>query len=249
MRSHLPTRRRRNRSGSSLCRCRKFLRVAIEPLEDRVMLDGGVGASNSLPPAIVVGRTLSSYFVGGVQNNQETITYTVYNEQADPETGVLADDDAGTGRDASSETPRTRSPIRAARTWPGAWGRSTGYDRASVTLTVALASPSPDAARLRCAGVRHARRRRRLGRHARRDAAARAAVPTPACSPPRPTPTPPTRSSRKRRPKLDYDPQQIFDFLHTQIGYNSYTGSVRGARGTLWSSAAMRSTSPAWAWP
>jgi len=44
------------------------------------MLDGGVGASNSLPAAIVVGRTLSSYTVGGIQNNQETITYTVYNE-------------------------------------------------------------------------------------------------------------------------------------------------------------------------
>ena len=37
--------------------------------------------------------------------------------------------------------------------------------------------------------------------------------------------------------KLSYDPTQIFDFLHTQIGYNSYTGSLRGARGTLWSSA------------
>jgi hypothetical protein len=37
--------------------------------------------------------------------------------------------------------------------------------------------------------------------------------------------------------KLNYDPQQIFNFLHTQIGYNSYLGSVRGARGTLWSNA------------
>src|SRR5262249_52601992 len=34
-----------------------------------------------------------------------------------------------------------------------------------------------------------------------------------------------------------YDPQQIFNFLHTSVGYNSYLGSVRGARGTLWSSA------------
>ena len=62
----------------------------IEPLEERVLLDSGVGAG--LPPAVVVGRTLSSYFVGGVQNNQETITYTVYNEQADPETEVLLTD-------------------------------------------------------------------------------------------------------------------------------------------------------------
>ena len=48
--------------------------------------------------------------------------------------------------------------------------------------------------------------------------------------------------------KLDYDPNQIYNFLHTQIGYNSYAGSMRGARGTLWSMRAMRSTSPAWAW-
>ena len=37
--------------------------------------------------------------------------------------------------------------------------------------------------------------------------------------------------------KLNYDPTQIFNFLHTQVGYNSYLGSVRGARGTLWSNA------------
>ena len=37
--------------------------------------------------------------------------------------------------------------------------------------------------------------------------------------------------------KLSYDPQQIFNFLQSDIGYNSYLGSVRGARGTLWSSA------------
>jgi transglutaminase-like putative cysteine protease len=36
---------------------------------------------------------------------------------------------------------------------------------------------------------------------------------------------------------LNYDPAQIFSFLHDDIGYNSYLGSVRGARGTLWSSA------------
>ena len=71
-------------------------RLNFELLEDRTMLDTG-----GLPAAIVVGRTLAtpstaatatpspSYFVGEVQNNQVTITYTVYNEQADPETGVL----------------------------------------------------------------------------------------------------------------------------------------------------------------
>ena len=40
------------------------------------------------------GAQLSSYTVAGIQNNQETITYTVYNEQADPETRRPADDHA-----------------------------------------------------------------------------------------------------------------------------------------------------------
>src|SRR3954447_894901 len=71
----------------------RFRRLGFEALEDRVMLD----ASTQLPQAIVVGRVLSSYFAGGVQNNQETITYTVYNEQADPETGVLLTDTLAPG--------------------------------------------------------------------------------------------------------------------------------------------------------
>ena len=36
---------------------------------------------------------------------------------------------------------------------------------------------------------------------------------------------------------LDYNAQNIFNFLHNDVGYNSYTGSLRGARGTLWSDA------------
>ena len=48
---------------------------------------------------------------------------------------------------------------------------------------------------------------------------------------------------------LNYDPTQIFSFLHTQVGYNSYLGSVRGRGGRSGRTPAMRSTSPAWAWP
>ena len=117
-----PKRRVVDRSGAGIRQRERTYRLSFESLEDRTMLDAGIGSL--FPPAIVVGRTLSSYFVGGVQNNQETITYTVYNEQADPETGVLADDDARARRDVR-RAPRS-CPTRAARTWPGAWGRSTG---------------------------------------------------------------------------------------------------------------------------
>ena len=167
MRSHLPTRRRRNRSGSRLCGYRKFLRVAIEPLEELVMLDGGVGPSHPLPPAIVVGRTLSSYTAGGIQNNQETITYTVYNEQANPETGVLLTDTLSPGETITSAS---QQPDQSGQNLAWSLGMIQSYDRASVTLTLNLPSPTPmqlDAG----AGVRHPRRRRRVGRHARRDVA------------------------------------------------------------------------------
>src|SRR4051794_33540567 len=75
---------RRTRQGSSRrrpLRRGQVVRLAFEPLEDRLMLDAA--------PDIVVGRTLSSYTVGDIQGGRETITYTVYNERADALTGVL----------------------------------------------------------------------------------------------------------------------------------------------------------------
>jgi hypothetical protein len=36
---------------------------------------------------------------------------------------------------------------------------------------------------------------------------------------------------------LDNDPAQIFALVRDQIGYESYKGSLRGTRGTLWSRA------------
>lgn len=37
--------------------------------------------------------------------------------------------------------------------------------------------------------------------------------------------------------ELNYDPAQIFAFMRDEIGYEAYQGSLRGARGTLWSKA------------
>ena len=64
--------------------------------------------------------------------------------------------------------------------------------------------------------------------HARRDAAAGdVSDPSLLASTPDANTTDPF--IQEEAAKLDYDPQQIFNFLHTQIGYNSYIGSVRGA--------------------
>ena len=103
---------------------------------------GGASAATSstqqpAPTASVVGRTLSSYFAGDVQKHQETVTYTVYNEQADPETGVLLTTTLGpmvTFESASQQPDRNGQNL--------AWSLGTiqGYENASVTLTVALGS-------------------------------------------------------------------------------------------------------------
>src|SRR3954454_14084282 len=87
-------RRLRNRSSvaartrSRVSRWASLRRLGFEMLEDRTMLTSGSGTSLS---AIVVGRVQSTgpsaspaYFVGEVQNHQVTLTYTAYNEAADP---------------------------------------------------------------------------------------------------------------------------------------------------------------------
>src|SRR5262249_17467650 len=37
--------------------------------------------------------------------------------------------------------------------------------------------------------------------------------------------------------ELGHDPQRIFTFVRDQLGYEAYSGSLRGARGALWSKA------------
>jgi uncharacterized membrane protein len=206
----------------------------LEQLEERILLDGG------LPAAIIVGRTLSSYFAGGIQNNQETITYTVYNEQANPVSGVLLTDTLAPG-----VTIQTASQLPDQSGQNLAWSLGTvqGYDRTSVTLTVALdpslLTPPPTAAFQLDTGAQA---------FAMLDAGAVSNT-TPAVTvkpgnvsdPGILASTPDANTTdpyiQEEAAKLNYDPQQIFDFLHTDIGYNSYLGSLRGARGTLWSSA------------
>ncbi|HKI19097.1 MAG TPA: transglutaminase family protein, partial [Isosphaeraceae bacterium] len=111
-----------------------------------------------------------------------------------------------------------------------------GYDRESVAVTVSLPSPTP----LQLDSGAHA--------YATLDAGAVSAT-TPAATlragnvsdPSLLASTPDANTTdpyvQEEAAALDYDPTQIFNFLHTQIGYNSYLGSVRGARGTLWSNA------------
>src|SRR5208283_1541272 len=113
---------------------------------------------SQLPSAIVVGRTLAtpatagtatpapSYFVGEVQNNQVTITYTVYNEQAGTETGVLLTTtlEPGVILDSSSVTldgtTTFQLPDQSGQNLAWSLQPIQGYDRESVAVTVSLPS-------------------------------------------------------------------------------------------------------------
>jgi uncharacterized membrane protein len=208
-------------------------RLSFEWLEDRTMLD------SSLP--IVVGRTLSvpsssppspSYFVGEVQKNQVTITYTVYNEQADPETGVMLTTSLEPGVTLASASPQ---PDISGANLAWSLGTIQGYDRASVSLTVNLASPTP----LQLDTGAHVFATLHAGAVSNSTPAATLRPgnvdPSLLASTPDANTTDPFVQNAAAA--LGYDPNRIFDFLHSQIGYNAYVGSVRGARGTLWSAA------------
>ena len=241
----------------------RLRRLLFEPLEDRTMLDTG-----GLPAAIVVGRVLDtpstaetstpspSYYVGDVQNNndQVTITYTVYNEQADPETGVLLTTTLEPGVTFLSSsvtldgTTTTQLPDQSGQNLAWSLAPIQGYDRESVAVTVSLATPIP--LQLDTGASAYAMLDAGAVSASTPAATLRAGnVPTDSSgnsllAPPLDPTDPLAAGSDANDPfiqeeaaKLSYDPTQIFDFLHTQIGYNSYTGSLRGARGTLWSSA------------
>lgn len=215
-------------------------RLVFEYLEDRTMLDTG-----GLPAAIVVGRTLAtpttaasatpapSYFVGEVQNNQVTITYTVYNEQASPETGVLLTDALAPGVTIASAS---QQPDQSGQNLAWSLGTIQGFDRASVSLTVNL--PSPATLMLDTGAAAYAMLNAGLVSATTPAAALQAgnvSDPSLLASTQDANTTDPF--IQEQAAALGYSATNIFHYLHTQVGYNSYLGSVRGARGTLWSGA------------
>jgi transglutaminase-like putative cysteine protease len=185
----------------------------------------------------VLGRTLSSYFAGDVQNQQETITYTVYNLSSDPDTGVLLTTTLEPGVTLKSAS---QQPDQSGQNLAWSLGTIGAFDRASVSVTVALANPIPmqlDSgasafAILDGAPVMAATPAATLSKgSAPADGSGNSLLES--------TPDANTTDPyiEEAAAELDYNPQNIFAFLHQNIGYNDYAGSMRGARGTLWSQA------------
>ncbi len=187
---------------------------------------------DSSPPAIVVGRTLSAYTVEDVQNNQETITYTVYNTTADSLSGVALTTVLQSGVTFSG-SPQTPTQTGQQLSWD--LGTLLPYNSASVQVTVTLPSTIP----LQLDGGASATGSDNGA--AVSGSTVPAMLRTDTIAADMLAATPDANSDdpyvQEEAAELDYNPQQIFNFLQTQIAYQSYTGSLRGARGTLWSGA------------
>jgi uncharacterized membrane protein len=190
--------------------------------------------SNTPSTDIVVGRTLSAYFTGDVQNNQETITFTVYNQQASSITGVLLTDTLAPGVTLVSASVL---PDQNGQQLAWSLGTIQGYDRASVTLTVALGAGLSTPPQLDMGAQAFAT----LNAGPISNSTPAAILTQGSVDPNLLASTPDANTTdpyiQQEAAALDYNAQNIFNFLHNNVGYNSYLGSLRGARGTLWSSA------------
>src|SRR5208282_4011471 len=184
---------------------------------------------------IVVGRTLSAYFTGEVQNNQETITYTVYNESPFAETGVLLTDTLATGVTLRSAS---QQPDQSGQNMAWSLGTIQAYDWTIVTITVGV-PPSGGNLPVQLDTGAQAFATLNAGSISNSTPAAVLASGSVDANLLASTPDANTTDPyiQEEAAALDYNAQNIFNFLHNDIGYNSYFGSLRGARGTLWSDA------------
>jgi len=218
-----------------------------------------VGRTLATPSTAASSTPSPSYFVGEVQGNQVTIIYTAYNEQANAETGVLITTTLQPGVTFVSSTvtldgvTTTQLPDRSGQSLAWSLAPINGFDRESVAVTVnlpALGAGLTTPTQLDTGAHVYATLNAGAVSNTTPPAALQPGNPPvdangiSLLAPPLDPNDPLAAGSDANDPfiqeeaaKLSYDPTQIFNYLHTQIGYNSYTGSLRGARGTLWSNA------------
>jgi hypothetical protein len=197
-----------------------------EPLEPRLVL------SHAEPDLISVGRVLSSWSASDVVDGQLKVTYSVYNQQADEVSGVLL---TTTLEPGVMFVGASVLPDRSGQELAWSLGTLDPFGRASVEVTVALASPMQlaidDGAE--AFGTLYAR--------AVSDEAHAAVLRSEPIDADLLRSTPDANTTDPfilaKAAELNQDATEIFHYLTHEVGYGSYVGSLRGARGTLWSSA------------
>jgi uncharacterized membrane protein len=180
--------------------------------------------------SIAVGRTLSAYTTADISNGQLVITYTVYNQTDGyvQNVNLATTLTAGTAYIAASE-----QTMQSGQTLSWNLGRIEPLNRKSVTVTVSLGDSLQVDTGATASGVLDtvAVADELPAIHLRTGAipAALLASTSDAIT------TDPFVLAKAA--ELDHDPNKIFTYLVEQVGYESYLGSLRGSRGTLWSGA------------
>ena len=228
---HLPlakgTRRKKPCHQGQRCqrpgfRSDSFLR--FESLEDRLML--------AADDVISVGRTLSAWTTADIINNQLKITYSVFNQQAKEVDGVALTTLLQPGVQFVSSTV-TAQQNGQQLSWD--LGDLAAFGHVSVEVVVTF----PGAMPLQIDGGASA-----IGMvdvTAVDDGANPIVLRTGAIDPALLASTVDANVNdpfiQATAAMYDQDPAQIFQFLAQHIGYESYSGSLRGSRGALWSEA------------
>jgi uncharacterized membrane protein len=219
-------RRRSNRHALKRAYRRSYLQLGLEQLEPRQLL------AIDLPAEILVGRTLSAYSANEVQNNQLKLTYSVYNQREIPIDDVRL---ANTLKPGVTFVAGSQPPNQNGQELTWSLGTIPAYGRASVEITVSLAAGNilqlDEGAQVFGtidAGVATDGAPAAILRDSPLIAGELASTVDANATDP---------VIQEKAAELDYDPAKIFAYLDNEVGYESYVGSLRGARGTLWSDA------------
>lgn len=215
--------RRRKLSKQNIgFRCAPLL--SFESLEERLVL--------AADDVISVGRSLSSWTTADIVNNELKITYSVFNQQAETINGLGL---ATTLQPGVQFVSSSISVQQNGQTLSWDLGALAAFGWASVEVVVVF----PGAIPLQLDGGASASGI--LDSTAVNDAANPILLRSGAIDP---NLLSSTLDANVEDPFIqataamyDQDPAQIFQFLTQDIGYESYTGSLRGSRGTLWSEA------------
>ena len=182
---------------------------------------------------LAVGRTLSSWTTSGMVVNELTITYTVYNLTSHHVTNV-----------SLSTTLASGVALESASTAPVQNGQQLSWDVARLaplgTFSVDVLVSFPGAIQFQLDFGSNV-----TGTVNFTDAVADSAPAARLCADPiNPALLAATVDANSNDPfirakaaELNQNPDEIFAFLTQAVGYESYSGSLRGARGTLWSAA------------